>query len=129
MANPTTFTPGPWTLETVPTSCGVCHKVGPFPPRRNDESPRHACLYCDYPSPGNPADDELLANARLIAAAPELYEALCDLVDRCGPIVDGLSYDHDPHQYSSVLVDSLLLIKRAMEDAIQGLAKARGESA
>lgn len=68
-------TKGPWTLETVRTACGVCHKVGPFPARREDEKPRHACLYADYPSESNPADQELLANARLIAAAPDLLSA------------------------------------------------------
>lgn len=69
-------TPGPWGLETVTTSCGICHKVGPFPPNREGEKNRHACLYSDYPSPDNAADRELLANARLIAAAPDLLEAL-----------------------------------------------------
>ena len=69
-------TPGPWTLATVPTSIGVCYKVGPFPGKRQNDAPRHACLYGDYASQGNPADHELLANARLIAAAPELLLAL-----------------------------------------------------
>lgn len=61
-------TPGPWSVETVPTSCGVYHKVGPFPGRRPGYPPRHACLYADYPIQGNPADDELKANAAFIAA-------------------------------------------------------------
>jgi hypothetical protein len=69
-------TPGPWTLETVTTSVGICHKIGPFPPKNQSEKLRHACLYADYPSTSNPVDQELLANARLIAAAPELLEAL-----------------------------------------------------
>ena len=74
-------TPGPWVIETVPTSVGICHKIGPFPPRRPDDvKPRSACLYADYPSVHNPADNELYANARLIAAAPELLEALEILV-------------------------------------------------
>jgi len=72
----TKHTPGPWSLETVRTSCGVCHKVGPFPGRRENDKPRHACLYADYPSESNPADQELLANANLISAAPELLDAL-----------------------------------------------------
>lgn len=71
-----THTPGPWTLETVRTASGLCHKVGPFPPRREGSAPRHACLYSDYPSESNPADQELLANAHLISAAPELLAAL-----------------------------------------------------
>lgn len=73
-------TPGPWSIETVPTSCGICHKVGPFPGKRPDGKPRHACLYADYPSKSNPADDELAANARLIAAAPDLLESLILMV-------------------------------------------------
>ena len=74
-------TPGPWVIETVPTSVGICHKIGPFPPRRPDDvTSRSACLYADYPSGYNPADNELYANARLIAAAPELLEALEELI-------------------------------------------------
>lgn len=67
------FTPGPWNLTTVATSCGQCHKIGPFPPRNEGDDDRHACLYADYPSPFSSADRELLANASLIAAAPDLY--------------------------------------------------------
>ena len=74
------FTPGPWELVTVQTSCGICHKIGPFPSKREGDSARHACLYADYPSKGNPADDELEANARLISAAPDMYEALKEMV-------------------------------------------------
>ena len=68
-------TPGPWTLTTVPTSIGICHKIGPFPDMRGDGKPTHACIYVDgvYRAEHKPT---LLANARLIAAAPELLEAL-----------------------------------------------------
>jgi hypothetical protein len=69
-------TPAPWILQTVPTSAGVCHKIGPFPPKLGTSTARHACLYADNHSEYNPADKELLANAKLIAAAPELLEAL-----------------------------------------------------
>ena len=76
MTNPQ-YTPGPWVIETVPTSVGICHKIGPFPPRRPDDvTHRSACLYADYPSVHNPADNELYANARLIASSPDLLEAL-----------------------------------------------------
>ena len=72
-------TPGPWSVEIVPTSCGICHKVGPFPGKRPDDPPRHACLYADYPSQGNPADDELKANAAFIAACnPAAIRELLD---------------------------------------------------
>lgn len=78
----TEHTQGPWSLETIETSSGICHKIGPFPPSREGGRLRHACLYADYPSDHNPADQELLANARLIAAAPELLEALKTCLDQ-----------------------------------------------
>ena len=65
-------TPGPWTMETVRTSAGVCFKVGPFPWKRGELN--HACIYADYPSSADHAQCE--ANARLIAAAPDLLAAL-----------------------------------------------------
>ena len=70
------WTPGPWVMETVRTSCGLCHKVGPFPSPKSwqSEKPAHACIYDDYPPDGR--SPELGANARLIAAAPDLYAAL-----------------------------------------------------
>lgn len=63
---------------TVPTSVGSCHKIGPFPNARRSET--FACIYADGIRKGVdealPAALELAANARLIAAAPELLEAL-----------------------------------------------------
>ena len=67
-------TPGPWSLTTVPTSAGSCHKVGPFPARGPGEAQTFAFVYADGIRIG--IDDELphaielAANARLIAAAP-----------------------------------------------------------
>jgi hypothetical protein len=77
-------TAGPWLFETVRTSSGVCHKIGPFPSRSAlDDKPRHACLYSNYPSDSNPNDRELLANAQLIAAAnPSTITALLDHITR-----------------------------------------------
>jgi hypothetical protein len=70
-------TPGPWSIETVPTSCGICHKIGPFPARLSSpERPNYACVYSDNVRlgriEGDKIGEELLANARLIAAAPDL---------------------------------------------------------
>lgn len=68
-------TPGPWAMETVRTSCGTCHRIGPFPrPAYSSKPEGWACVYDDYP-PGVGSPD-LLANSHLIAAAPDLARAL-----------------------------------------------------
>lgn len=72
-------TPGPWTMQTVRTSVGVCFKVGPFPWKRGQLN--HACIYADYPSSSEHA--ECLANASLIAAAPDLLAALIEYMRVC----------------------------------------------
>lgn len=68
-----THTPGPWGMETVRTSCGVCHKIGPWPHKWRAGDTMSACIYDDYPSPPE-GTDTMLANARLIAASPTLFE-------------------------------------------------------
>ncbi len=84
-------TPGPWTLETVPTSVGICHKIGPFP-STSVEKEGYACVYADNVWPGEGGRDkigaELLANAHLIAAAPDLLEVLENLENDAGQIPD-----------------------------------------
>jgi len=72
-----THTKGPWTLKTVKTVCGLCHKIGPFPSNRLGQE-THACLYVDYPAGAefNKNEAEVLANANLITAAPDLLAAL-----------------------------------------------------
>lgn len=82
-----THTPGPWTLETVKTSVGVCHKIGSFPKRvsvTNGER-SYGCVYEDGSSAivemeRGTLNSELLANARLMAAAPDLLAALKSLL-------------------------------------------------
>jgi hypothetical protein len=73
-------TPGPWVFETVRTSCGVCHKIGPWPHAWRHGNTMHACIYDDYPSPPE-GTDTMRANARLIAAAPDMLEALRGLLE------------------------------------------------
>ena len=74
-------TPGPWSLETVKTCIGICHKIGSFPSRGRYET-TYACVYADGVSfgreDGNPIAEELRANAHLIAAAPDFYSAVCE---------------------------------------------------
>jgi hypothetical protein len=67
-------TPGPWVAETLRTSCGVCHKIGPWPHKWRYGETMHACIYDDYPSPSE-GTDTMLANARRIARLPDLEAA------------------------------------------------------
>lgn len=66
-------TPGPWLFRTAPTSAGLCHIV-------SAADWKGAFIYGDGIRKGVddalPKAQELAANARLIAAAPELLEAL-----------------------------------------------------
>lgn len=68
-------TPGPWKLETVPTSCGVCHRVGEWPSRGAHKT-SGACLYEDYPPTTAAGNTETYSNARRIARVPDLEAAL-----------------------------------------------------
>ena len=69
----TKHTPGPWLFRTAPTSAGLCHIV-------SAADWRGAFIYGDGLRKGIddalPKAQELAANARLIAAAPDLLEAL-----------------------------------------------------
>lgn len=107
----TKWTPGPWPLRTVETSVGSCHKIGAFPSA--GVLGGQACVYADRLQLGlddqNPIAVELLANARLIAAAPELYEALRTMVD----MAEFEGWDGRSGDYAV---------------AVEVLAKARGES-
>lgn len=61
-------TPGPWTIETVPTQIGHCHKIMPMV----------ACLYVDHRG-SDFKDQKTLtakADAHLMAAAPDMLAAL-----------------------------------------------------
>lgn len=71
-------TPERWDFATLKTQVGVCLKIGP----NAEESARsdgYAYIYVDYPGPGQYAEGEKMA--RLIAAAPELLEALTGLLE------------------------------------------------
>jgi hypothetical protein len=100
-------TPGPWAWANVPTSCGVCFKIGPLYVERGTES--HACIYADYP--GKMALELGEANARLIAAAPELLEALKLCAAVCA----------SETMHKTGLID-------ALEKALAAIAKVEGRS-
>lgn len=107
----TTFTPGPWLTVhsdwSVDTDSSHAHiAVGP-----NDTDPVALVVGADFER-----CEELEGNATLIASAPELYEALRNLVrinDGHGPFGGELYQDR---------------IDRAWDAARAALAKARGEA-
>lgn len=116
MSESNKFTPGPWILETVQTSSGICHKIGPFPWK--DGKQNHACIYADYPGTGA-IEKELVANAHLIAAAPDLLEAL-----------EGVLRISDlwlPHEVEEQHAEEMYVLHMARNKMIAAVEKARGQ--
>lgn len=111
MSESNKFTPGPWILETVQTSSGICHKIGPFPWK--DGKQNHACIYADYPGTGA-IEKELVANAHLIAAAPDLLEALEGMIFAAAAV----AVPHDGERKA---------LQMGVDHALKALAKARGQ--
>ena len=105
------FTPGPWMLRTTPTSAGLCHIVVAA-------GWKGAFIYGDGLRKGVddalPKAQELAANARLIAAAPELLAAL-------------QWYEAKAVQMGRAAIDqdSKLLLELMKEIAVEYGAKAR----
>lgn len=69
------ITPGPWQLETVKTQVGICHKIGAFATPQTRKGITYACVYDDCNTLEHP-NEELLANAKAIAAVPDMIGAL-----------------------------------------------------
>jgi len=96
----TKHTPGPWKNERVPIQSqggsNTCYKIGPF----------EACIYDDWMQRERGFyEDEIMANAKLIAAAPKLLEALINLVNAAsGDTIENLKI---------ALADSKATIKEA----------------
>ena len=104
------FTPGPWEIDRL----GV---VAPDKLPRGQSHRRIARCYAGYPYENDALDAENEANARLIAAAPDLLEAadnaLGVLIGCCAP-ADG--------------IDDRSAILDAQRQLRAALAKAGGES-
>jgi hypothetical protein len=99
------FTPGPWALE-MPSDDGYVVRV--YHETRN-EKVVETHYVADVPL-SNPRDRDL-ADAYLVAAAPDLYEALCDAAE----MLDILTWNGLP-------------AREAFPAIWTALAKARGES-
>ena len=104
-------TPGPWIVNHVPTSAGSAYSIGGAGVQKGC-----AWIYADGIRKGVddeiPRAQELAANARLIAAAPDLLRALrdCEMV---------MSRD----------LQGLTLIQPELREAQAAIAKATGEQA
>lgn len=100
-------TPGPWRMNTVITSCGVCHKIGPWPHKWRHGIEMSACIYDDYP-PSLEGTDNMQANAGFIAAARDLVPALLKERDALRTRIDELeAFITD---FASAKFDSLPLL-------------------
>jgi len=93
--------PGPWRAECVKTSCGHAWQIGPF----------NCCIYVDHRAPDEPDGVEAEANAKLIAAAPDLLEALKELVVR----VDLPASRYEPSKTIIAIDNAHAAIKEATE--------------
>lgn len=78
-------TPGPWSVICAPTQIGVCWKVGPAAIIAGSHGA--ICLYDDYTTLNPLGSDAIEANARLIAASPDLLRGLQNLANLLEHIV------------------------------------------
>ena len=102
-------TPGPWTFTSEQISddgVQIHDEIRCFHLQSGDTVVLDGCGCCDSPRLGNPAD------ARLIAAAPDLLEALDDLILLAQAVM---------HENGGYMVDDEL------SDARAAIAKAKGE--
>ena len=74
-------TKGPWKLKEVVTSVGRAFKINE-PTKIDDDHGCVACIYDDSTSLNLRPSEEHEANARLIAAAPELLDELMVSIER-----------------------------------------------
>lgn len=81
---------GPWIKETVPTSCGTCHKVGPH----LESGKGLICLYDDYK---DGRDTEQCRKADFIASSrtvlPAYREALACAVEALEKLESCVEYE------------------------------------
>ncbi len=122
-------TPGPWVLNEVRTQCGRAFRIGSG---EMVEAGKGCCIiYDDYP--GDP-NNQRAANARLIAAAPEMLEALrlhkaWSDSENSGPDYGGQTRDTHPDGERIWRVwwnNNLDLCDRAQKATDAALSKATG---
>lgn len=110
------FTPGPWSIDTVPTSVGICHRIGAESWPTKHDKPSYACVYADH-SMGGSAWPTLEANARLIAASPSLYEALTGSNAMLKLLASSLERDESRAKQISIIDDQIKKNSAALRSA------------
>ena len=121
----TNWTPGPWQMEPVLLGCELeqAYDVGPAGVM---EDYRIAIVKAECGGD----DEQVLANARLIAAAPDLYEELDQMAAVLGRIAVAASC-LDWEEVASICFAELgvdFLEDGSPKAKTKSLAKARGES-
>jgi len=99
----TKFTKGPWRIDNA----GMLNKI------KSCEAAPRTIAVIDYQSPHLMTDAERLANARLIASAPELLEALQQAAKQFDCTVSAMAQGH------TVSVSSLQNCAAMAKDAIR----------
>lgn len=112
------FTPGPWEARSQPWATGHLWLVG-----RKEHGCEHTLVRVFQPF-GRPTGTSE-ANARLIAAAPELYDACVDTLDALNRLRDG--FELSPR--NTVRDAALLMIDQHVDLLETALFKARGDHA
>lgn len=116
------FTPGPWRTD--------CRLIGGQ--IRITQVPNANMTVAQV----NGRQGEQEANARLIAAAPEMLEALGELADQTGSLLSELEYQQvscplcgeDPGEGEDALCGVVKALGEASSKACAAIAKAKGET-
>jgi hypothetical protein len=110
------FTPGPWHVERRRQCSVVLQAAGKCDGYSNRVAECPQWSPAPYPQP---TPDEAFANAHLISAAPELYEALESLLIAAAMLDEPAGFDDDG--------DRVTLRAGMFHEARAVLAKARGQ--
>ncbi len=132
-------TPGPWIFDEVPTSCGRCFRIGSAEMIDKHEAskgsgartlPAYGCVYDDWGS----GETVNKANARLMAAAPELLAALRPLASLAPAIKDDMADDcaiitaRGPLYVALGIEGRTLISVGDVRRAVAAIAKAEGRA-